>query len=100
MKKRNEPRKIGDLLWKVLRKKGYEIPVKEQLILRNWVEIVGAQIAQQTDPVAIENKCLFVKVSNSAWKNELVYFKPEMIKNINDFAGKPVVRDIIFTQHE
>ncbi len=97
MKKKTEPKKIEGLVWSVLRSNGYENIVKEQQVLIKWAEIVGEKIASQTEAVAIENKCLFVKASNPAWRNELIFLKSDIIKNIYKYTGKKLVNNIIFT---
>ena len=95
-KHKAQPVKIENIVWDVLRKRGYENVIKEQQVIQQWKEIVGEKIAEQTEPAAIENKQMFVKTSNSSWRNELIYLKTEIIKKINEFAGKRVVKDIIF----
>lgn len=83
-------------MWQVLKKKGYEKTVKEFQVIQHWPEIVGEKIAAETEPTDSENGCLFVKVANASWKNELVFLKPEIIKKVNDFTGNKVVKDIKF----
>jgi predicted nucleic acid-binding Zn ribbon protein len=100
--KRNQPQKskpvlIQNIVLDVLKKRGYETPVKEQLILVHWGEIAGEAIAGQSTAVALENSRLFINVPNASWRNELTFLKPNLLKKINDFAGKVVVKDIIFT---
>jgi predicted nucleic acid-binding Zn ribbon protein len=96
--KKRDPVGIKNLVWDVLRKKGYETPVKEQWVLQQWGKIVGEKIAENTHPARFENGCLFVESSNASWRNELTFLKQEIIKKINDFTGKKVVQDIIFTR--
>jgi predicted nucleic acid-binding Zn ribbon protein len=95
-KKKKEPEKIGPIVWDVLRRRGYETAVKEQLVLQIWPELVGERVAEQTIAESLENGMLFVRVKSSAWQNELVFLKTEILKKINVFAGKSIVKDIIF----
>ena len=92
--------KVGNILWKLLRKKGYETVIKEEQIKERWKEIVGDAIGGKTEVSEVKNKCVFVKVKTAAWKNELTFLKPEILKKINDFTGIPVVKDIIFISYK
>jgi predicted nucleic acid-binding Zn ribbon protein len=75
---------------------GIEKSVKSYQALDLWRQVVGTRIAQVTDAQKIKNGKLFVKVSNDVWRNELIFYKPQMMKKLNDRLGHKIVKDIIF----
>lgn len=95
-KRKSQPQLIHDLVWKLLRKRGVEKAVLEQQVVQQWGKIVGPAVAQQTRAVDAKDGKLFVEVGSAAWRNELVFLKPEILEKIHDFIGKKVVQDIIF----
>jgi predicted nucleic acid-binding Zn ribbon protein len=93
---KSEPEKLGLALGRVLKKYGAEKKILEQSLMQNWDRLVGEKIAQQTQPLKVENKKLFLKVPSPVWRNELLYLKPELIKKLNIFAKTTLIQDIIF----
>jgi len=96
-REKSTPHEINQLVWNVLRSRGYEKAVREQMVVQSWSEIVGDRIAREAKAVGVENGAVFVHVPNAAWRNELTFLKADLLKKIRDFIGKPVVQDIIFT---
>ncbi len=94
---KSTPQKIENLVWAVLRKKGYEKAVREHIAVQSWAEIVGPRIASEASAVAVENGVVYAHVASAAWRNELTFLKPDLLEKINLFIGKPVIQDIIFT---
>ena len=39
---------------------------------------------------------MFVQVSSSSWKTELVFMKAEIVKRLNRAVGRKVIKDIVF----
>ena len=54
----------------------------------NWENIVGKKINKATKIIKIENKKLFIKCKNPAWKNELQYQKKEILKKLNQTTSQ------------
>ncbi len=86
---------LGDLI-----KEFYEVHkgseyLDEQKVLNSWKEVVGPFIASHTIDLAIKNKVLFVRVDSDALRSELGYSKSLLIKNLNDLAGKEILREIV-----
>ena len=48
-KKREKPESISNILTPFLKRTGLSWRIKEQKIIENWKEIVGQDIAQNTD---------------------------------------------------
>jgi len=96
LRSKSEPERAGSLLSKVLSSLGYAAKVKEYELVAQWSEIVGEPIASKTHAVRVSDQKLFVQVESAVWRQELVFHKPALLERINQFAQKPVIKDIIF----
>jgi len=79
---------------KLIKELGIENKVLENQVINVWSNIVGKRISEISKAEKIENKILIVKVLNSAWRNELLYHKRNIIDKLNKKIGKKVVEDI------
>ena len=79
-----------------LRKSGLEKGVKQNTALLLWDEVVGENIAENTNPEKVEHGILLVTVENSSWRQELVFKKKEIIDKLNNKIGKKTIKDIRF----
>ena len=67
----------------------------EVKLINSWPNVVGPFIASHTIDLSIKNHVLFVRVDSDALRNELNYSKSLLIKNLNDLAGKEILREIV-----
>ncbi len=96
MKKGKEPKKLGDVMYSVLSERGYLESYFEAEVLRRWRTIVGEKIAQVTECTEIRDRILYVKVSSASWRQELSFFKDEIIEKIKSEIHHARINDIIF----
>ncbi len=87
--------RIGNIIEEFIRVTGIEKPIKRYRALQIWPKVVGKKIARMTDPVRIEQSRIFVRVKNDAWRHELIYHKPEIIRKLNIELGSDTIDDII-----
>lgn len=64
---------------------------------KQWPEVVGATIADQTLPVAFERGILYIWVRHSAWMQQLWYFREPIKDKVNEYLGKAWVQQVKFT---
>lgn len=93
-KKSQKPESIGNILTPFLKRTGLSWRIKEQKIIENWKEIVGRDIAQNTEPFRLRGGVLFVRVSNPIWVQQLHFLKEIIIKKINQEIKDVVVDDL------
>ena len=67
-----------------------------QQLLRAWTQAVGAAIAAQTRPIAVERGTLYVATSSSAWAQELVFRRRKILQALNAALSEPL-SDIRFS---
>jgi len=94
--KKTAPEKIGSILDSVLTERGYLTICKEWDAVAKWKEIAGPRLGEVTECERVENGILFVRVSSSAWRQEIVYLKKELLDKIKDITGCATIRDIVF----
>ncbi len=86
---------IGNILSKFLYELGIEKPIMKYRALRMWPEIVGERISKVTEAKGLTDGKMFVKVQNDSWRNEITFYKQEIIQKINREVGSKIVKDII-----
>lgn len=91
-----EPEKLQGILFRIIKGKGWEKKLKETTLLTSWETLFGPPVSKVAKPVKIESGKLFLQVKEPAWKSELSFQKPEILKKINQFTGSEVVKDILF----
>ena len=64
-------------------------------IKSNWPELVGKVIANRTDEISIRQQKLYLKVSSASLRQELIMMKTNLINNINEYAGKKLINEIV-----
>ena len=69
---------------------------KAEIILLNWRQIVGEEIAAHTKPGKISRRVLTLSANNAVWAHHLSTLKEEIIAKINAFAGENAVSDLKF----
>jgi len=79
---------IGEIISRIVSRQGFEKGIKEGEVLEIWTEIGGKRIAEKTEPVALEQGILFVRVNDSAWRNELSLMSEELREKINEYFGE------------
>ena len=91
-----QPRKLGSVLSSVLDQLGHSKKLMRYAVLERWGEVVGSQIAGVTTAEKMDGGKLYIRVSRSAWRNELVFLKREIIEKLNGSMKEAIVEDIIF----
>lgn len=94
---KREPTAVGQVIGSVLRNLGLpEDTARQGMIMIAWDQIAG-DASGHARPVRFRGKSMIVEVSDPSWMNELSMRKNEIIKKLDDLAGKGVVTDIRFT---
>jgi predicted nucleic acid-binding Zn ribbon protein len=88
--------KIGDLVRKALQSVGIAERLDKQMAVTFWPEIVGEKLAEKSQAIRVEKDILKVKVISAPWRNELVFFKQDILKKIAAKIGEGKINDIYF----
>lgn len=69
----------------------------ETRLMNYWNTGMSPAIVRYTDNLRIRNRVLYVKLTSSVLKNELLMHRQQLVQNLNKEAGREVIDDIMFT---
>ncbi len=93
--KRNNAESIGNLIRQFLRQEGLESPLNEYRLIQGWKEVFGPKIAAYTGNLFIKNQTLYVHLTSSVLRQELMMKRKQIIKDLNQHVGAQVIVNII-----
>lgn len=73
-----------------------ESRLNETNAIKSWEVVVGPVIHAHTVNLRIEKGTLYVKLDSDILRNELLYSKNLLLKNLNQATKEAVVTDIVF----
>jgi hypothetical protein len=69
--------------------------LKEVEILNYWEEIAGKAILRRTSRVYIKNGVMFINLSSSVVRSELMMIRETIRERLNEKAGEELIKEII-----
>ena len=94
-KRKRQPERLGEALANFLDQSGLAERVEQAGIIPEWSRLVGAQIAEVTEPLSIaRDGTLFVAVRTNAWMTELSLLEPQLLVALNAESGRARVSRI------
>lgn len=94
--KRNDAQQIGDMIRRFFRQNGLESPLNEYRLVHAWNDVVGPVISRYTTNLYIKNQILYVHLSSSVLREELMMGRDMLVRNLNQQVGAQVIVNIIF----
>ena len=78
-------------------KQKYQVNKKKEEfeILRDWENIAGKGISENTCPLYIVKGRLYIAATGSSWCQEVSFLKSNILQRINEKIGREIVKDII-----
>lgn len=92
------PAHLADLIAATFAGKPVQSRLREMKIWEVWESAVGPQIAAKAMPASFRDGVLTVRVSGSAWMQQLSLMKGEIVGQLNEEIGDPLIREIFFKQ--
>ena len=92
--KRNNSQKLGDLLRDFFEENSdlYD-KMMEIRIQRSWKEVLGPMVMQYTRTDYVRDKVLYVYLTSSVLRSELILCREKLVKSLNEYAGSSVIKD-------
>ncbi|NOU47541.1 MAG: DUF721 domain-containing protein [Bacteroidales bacterium] len=87
---------LGKVIQEFLRVNKLESKLSDVRALDCWPKVVGPMISKHTIDLRIDKKTLYVRLDSDAIRNELLYAKSLIIKNMNNEVGKEAIIEIVF----
>ncbi len=94
--RRSNTQTIGEALRDYIKEMKMERRLKEVDIVQSWEEVLGKTISRYTRNIFISKGVLYVEISSSVVKNELLMMRGEIRKRLNEKAGEEIVLKIVF----
>ena len=94
--KRNDAEQIGEMIRKFFRQNALEAPLNEYRLIQAWKDVVGPAITKYTSNLYIKNQILYVHLTSSVLRQELMMGRDLLVKNLNKQVGAQVIVNIIF----
>ncbi len=87
---------LSDVLKEYVRSMNFERKLREVDVVASWEALLGKTIAHYTRNVYLSKKILYVELSSSVVKNELVMMREKIKERLNEQAGEEMVEKIVF----
>ncbi|MBR5204393.1 MAG: DUF721 domain-containing protein [Bacteroidaceae bacterium] len=94
--RRNDAEQIGEMIRKFFRQSGLESPLNEYRLVQAWREVVGPAISRYTSNLYIKNQILYVHLTSSVLRQELMMGREMLVRSLNQQVGAQVIVNIIF----
>lgn len=72
------------------------VKMSQQRVITGWNELFGDGISRYTGDLYFNRDTLYVHLKSAVLRAELMMIKEDLIKKLNDHAGMPVVKEIMF----
>ena len=67
----------------------------EARIKRGWGDVLGKQILDYTRNLYVRDRVLYVSMTSSVIRSELMLCRDRLVKSLNDYAGHTFLTDIV-----
>lgn len=87
---------IGDAISEFFEKnESLKVKLAEHKAVEGWREVLGEGVSYYTKKVYLKRDVLHVQLTSAVLRAELLMNKDALIEKLNNYAGVPVVRDIM-----
>jgi predicted nucleic acid-binding Zn ribbon protein len=93
--RRTNTQSISEVLTEVLKEYKLDERLRETRVYAAWPEVLGP-LAKTTESLYMKNGVLFVCITSSVVRNELLMRRSDIVKALNEKTGENTVRDIVF----
>jgi len=87
---------IGEVLREYIREMKMDKKLKETEIIQSWESLMGKTIASYTSNIYISRGILFIELTSSVVKNELIMLREDIRNRLNELAGEELITKIVF----
>ncbi|MGC4894295.1 DUF721 domain-containing protein [Micromonospora sp. DT31] len=87
-----DPQPLGAVLDKLVKARGWQRPAAEATVFGAWEKVVGAEVAEHSRPVKLEDGELTVEARSTAWATQLRLLAGSLLQQIGREVGHNVVR--------
>ena len=89
-----DPQLISDVLNNLIQDREWQSGIAEGNLFANWEKLVGAEIAEHTEPIAILDGVLTIKTSSTAWAVQLNLISNDVLASLQASAPGALVEKL------
>lgn len=93
--RKSHTQKISDVIRESLHEMQIDRKLKEVNIVSQWESLMGRTVASRTSKIYIRNHILYIHVTSSVLKNELIMLRQDIISRLNEKAGEQLIEEIV-----
>lgn len=94
--KRTNTQSIGEIIRDFMEQNPeLQHKILEIRIERAWREVLGPVVTQYTRNIYVKEGILYVFLTSSVLRSELVLCRERLVKSLNEYAGAEVIHDIL-----
>lgn len=93
--RRSKTISIAEAMKDYIREMNLEGKLLEVNLINSWEETVGKAISSRTSKIYIKDHVLFVHLSSSVVRNELLMLREALKEKLNEKAGSEVIKEIV-----
>ena len=89
-----DPQLISDVLKNLIQDREWQSGIAEGSLFANWEKLVGVEIAEHTEPIAILDGVLTIKTSSTAWATQLNLISNDVLASLQASAPGALVEKL------
>jgi predicted nucleic acid-binding Zn ribbon protein len=89
-----DPQLISDVLKNLIQDREWQSGIAEGNLFANWESIVGAEIAEHTEPITILEGVLTIRTSSTAWATQLNLISNDVLASLQASAPGALVEKL------
>jgi predicted nucleic acid-binding Zn ribbon protein len=93
--RKSNTQKISEVILDCLRELRIDRKLKEVQLVTQWESMMGKTVANRTSRIYIKNGILYVHVTSSVLKSELLMMRQEIVDKLNENAGERLIEEIV-----
>lgn len=86
---------LTDVLQEYKKEMGIENRLREVELINAWEEIAGKAISRRTSKVYLKGGVLYIHLTSSVVRNELMMIREVLIQRLNEKAGVELVQSVV-----
>jgi predicted nucleic acid-binding Zn ribbon protein len=93
--RRSDIQSLGSAIKDFLKEKQFDGKLAEVDAVNSWEKIIGRPVARATTSIYIKDQTLYLHLKSSVVRNELFMMRNDIIRAMNEHAGRVIVKAIV-----
>jgi predicted nucleic acid-binding Zn ribbon protein len=93
--RKSQTQKISDVIRECLHEMQIDRKLKEVNLVSQWESMMGRTVSVRTDKIYIRNRILYIHVTSSVLKSELMMMRQEIVDKLNEHVGEKLIESIV-----